>query len=78
MDNPSLTEKSIIGYEVVPTIAHDPAKCPGTKIIQTAALTDSDAPCLMLMSKLRDLIDLLIFGHRDPGGCRSTFTASYS
>ena len=44
MGNPSLTEKSIIGYEVVPAIAHDPAKCPGTKRIQTVALMDSDAP----------------------------------
>ena len=39
MGNPSLTEKSIIGYEVVPTIAHDPAKCPGTKRIQTEIKT---------------------------------------
>ena len=46
MGSPSLMEKSIFGYEVVPTIAHDPAKCPGNKRIQTAALTDSDAPRL--------------------------------
>ena len=44
MGNPSLMEKSIVGDEVVPAIAHDLAKSPGTKRIQTAALLGSDAP----------------------------------
>ena len=43
MGNPSLMEKSIIGNEVVPAIAHDPAKCPSAKRIEKAALTGSDA-----------------------------------
>ena len=32
-----------IGDEVVPGIAHDPAKYPSTKRIQTAAILGSDA-----------------------------------
>ena len=43
MGNPSNKEKSFIGDEVVPAIAHDPAKCPSTRIIQKASLTGPDA-----------------------------------
>ena len=46
MGKPSFMEKPIIGYEVVPALAHDPAKCPDTKRNQTASLMDSDAPSL--------------------------------
>ena len=43
--HPSLTENSIIiGDQVVPAIAHDSAKIPSTKRIQTAALVGPDAP----------------------------------
>ena len=49
MVNPSLIEKSIIGHLVVQAIAHDPAKCPGAKIILTATLTGSDAPSLAVI-----------------------------
>ena len=47
-------EKSIFRDDVVPTIAHDPAKCPGTKGIQTAALTDTDAPHLTAIQQDRE------------------------
>ena len=36
-------EKSIIGDEVVLAIAHDRAKCPSSKSVQTAALVDFNA-----------------------------------
>ena len=32
--HPKLMKNPIIGYEVVPTIAHDPAKCPGTGTLE--------------------------------------------
>ena len=40
--------------EVVPTIAHNPAKCPGTKRIQMAKLTGSYAPRLTAILQDRE------------------------
>ena len=42
--HPSLTENRIIGDEVFPAIALDPAKITNAKIIQNFALTGSDVP----------------------------------
>ena len=44
--HPSVTEKSIFGDEVVPAIAHEPVKCPGTERIQCRGHAHGcDAPC---------------------------------
>ena len=47
--HPRLIENSLSGDKVFPGIAHDPAKSPITKRIQTATFTGSDAPSFTTM-----------------------------
>ena len=50
------------GDKVVQTIAHDPSKCPSTKIIQMAKFAGSDAPSITAILHIYNFSKTKIFG----------------